>query len=430
MKTGIFWFRRDLRLADNPALAAAATACDRLVGVFVVDPALVVPAAGTPRWTFLSASVDELGRSIGGRLVVREGRPEAVIPALAAEVGAATVWVTGDFGPYGRRRDSAVAAALDRDGRSLERVDSPYVVAPGLLHTKAGGPYQVFTPFYRAWQDVPPGLPVPPPTVRWAAPATGTGLSPPGRAASIPPAGEAAANDRLRRAVDGAAAYERDRDRVDLDATTRLSPYLKVGSLHPRQILAGLDASDGATKLRSELAWRDFAADRLWHEPVGAVWPLGLDRIEVTTGLDADRAFRAWGEGRTGYPLVDAGMRQLLEEGWMPNRVRMATASFLVKDLHLDWRWGARWFMRHLVDGDLASNRLNWQWVAGVGAHSSPWHRVFNPAAQARRHDPEGRYCARWIPELGTEAYPPPIVDHHRERAEALARRDRARSHT
>ena len=206
-----------------------------------------------------------------------------------------------------------------------------------------------------------------------------------------------------------------------------MSPYLKLGCIHPRTILARLGRSRAHERFRQELAWREFYADVLWHVPESARRSLqpAMADMRVDTGPEADERFDAWAHGRTGYPLVDAGMRQLLAEAWMPNRVRMVAASFLVKDLHIDWARGARWFMRHLVDGDLASNNHNWQWVAGTGTDPAPYFRIFNPTSQATEHDPDGDYVRRWIPELAggpPTGYPDPIVDHAEERREALAR--------
>jgi deoxyribodipyrimidine photo-lyase len=218
---------------------------------------------------------------------------------------------------------------------------------------------------------------------------------------------------------------------------------LRFGCIHPRTILDRIGMGQGADIVRSELAWREFYADVLWHRPESARQPLQAfgDHLRWDTGEQARDRFRAWATGRTGFPLVDAGMRQLLAEGWMHNRVRMVVASFLVKDLHIDWRLGARWFMWHLVDGDLASNQHNWQWVAGTGTDAAPFHRVFNPSVQQERFDPDGSYVRRYLKELSTSPwagpgdgslpldnpYPEPVVDHTRERREALARFDDAR---
>jgi len=275
-------------------------------------------------------------------------------------------------------------------------------------------------------------------------PSRSTHPSPP----PLPPAGEAAALARLEELLAGPIDdYAANREDPAADATTRLSPYLKYGCIHPRQILAGLGRSAAHEKLRSELAWREFYADVLWHTPESARQTLqpAMAGMELDSGAQADERFRAWTEGRTGFPLVDAGMRQLSEEAWVHNRVRMVVASFLVKDLHIDWARGARWFMGHLVDGDLASNNHGWQWVAGTGTDPAPYFRIFNPVTQGREHDPDGDYVRRWVPELAGVAgaavhepwklpgglpagYPGRIVDHAAERVEALRRHKELKS--
>jgi deoxyribodipyrimidine photo-lyase len=442
----VMWFRRDLRRRDNPALVAAARHAGgdgEVVAFFCRDARLEDPA-GQARRAFLAGCLRALDDDLDGRLVVRGGRPEEVVPRLAGEVGADAVFVAEDFGPYGRRRDERVERALADDGVELVRVGSPYAVPPGEVVTKAGGPYKVFTPFLRAWRSH--GWPDPvaaPRSVRWAAGVDGDGIpEPPAASAALPDAGEAAAGRAVRRFRDtGLDGYADDRDRPDLDATSRLSPYLKWGCIHPRQLLSVLGRRRGHEVFRTELAWREFYADVLWHRPdtVHRAFDPVMRAMPVDDGAATDDDFRAWAEGRTGYPIVDAGMRQLAAEGWMHNRVRMVVASFLVKDLHLDWGRGARFFMEHLVDGDLASNHHGWQWVAGTGTDAAPYFRIFNPVAQGERHDPEGDYVRRWVPELrdvpGRRVhrpwdldggppgdYPAPIVHHADEREEALRR--------
>ena len=430
----VVWFRRDLRLTDHPALRAAAdeaSAAGRpLVALFVVEDGLMT-TGGPNRRAYLARTLAALDDSLGGRLVVRRGRPESVVPAVAEEAGAASVHATGDCAPYGRRRDDRVAAALASAGRTLVRTGSPYAVSPGRVVTGGGGPYRVFTPFRRAWA----AHGWPPPTaeatgVRWArlaselAPAD-LDPGPDPVTATLPDAGEDAAAARLDAFLDGPVdTYATERDRPDHDGTSRLSPHLRFGTLHPRQVLDRLPPGPSGDTFRSELAWREFYADVLWHRPDSA-WsslsPVG-DHLRWDTGPEADRRFAAWQAGRTGFPLVDAGLRQLAAEGWMHNRVRMLTASFLVKDLHLDWRRGAAHFLDLLVDGDLASNNHGWQWVAGTGTDAAPFHRVFSPERQSERFDPGGGYVARYVPEHGTPDYPPPIVDHAAERREALER--------
>ena len=239
------------------------------------------------------------------------------------------------------------------------------------------------------------------------------------------PAGEKAARRQWTTFVEnGLDGYADDRDRPDLDATSRMSAHLKFGTIHPRTMAVDLGRGNGAQAYLRELAFRDFYAAVLheWPHSVWWNWNPSFDKIEVDNDRDAKRLFEAWKAGRTGFPIVDAGMRQLAETGWMHNRVRMIVASFLVKDLHLPWQWGARWFLEQLVDGDMANNQHGWQWAAGCGTDAAPYFRVFNPTTQAGKFDPDGEYVRRWLPELDGDDYPEPIVDHARERTEALRR--------
>jgi deoxyribodipyrimidine photo-lyase len=420
----VLWFRRDLRLADNPALleAMADGGTAGVVALFVLDDALLRPA-GPNRLAFLLRSLRKLDAALGGTLVVRRGSPERVVPQVAAEVGARRVHVSSDFGPYGRRRDAAVQRSVP-----LVRTGAPYLVEPGTVLKTNGTPFRLFTPFSKAWRSQPTPAPeLPPSDPRWLGGVDGDPLpdEPSGVAPRLPDAGEAAAHRRLQAFRARVDRYDEARNLPGADATSRLSVDLKYGALHPRQLLEGLGRSAGATRFRTELAWREFYADVLWHRPESArqvLQPTMAD-LAYDDGPEANARFDAWAEGRTGYPLVDAGMRQLIAEGWMHNRVRMLTASFLTKDLHLDWRRGARFFMHHLVDGDLASNQHGWQWVAGTGTDHAPYHRVFNPTLQAERFDPDGAYVRRHVPEVGSDSYPAPVVDHDAERREALARR-------
>jgi len=459
--TAVVWFRRDLRVRDQPVLLAAAQAAPRALALFVLDEALLAPA-GAVRRTFLYRNLRALDTALGGRLVVVRGDPAAAVPRVAAAVGATGVHVAADYGPYGRRRDAAVEAALAGDGRALVRTGSPYAVAPGRVRKADGEPYRVFTPFCRAWQRH-----------GWRGPArtdasTVSWLDPPAAGpgavavpddepveAELPEAGEDAALARWRRFLDGAAeGYAEQRDRPDRPGTSRMSHCLKYGLVHPRTMLADLAPlrSASAGRYRDELCWREFYADVLFHRPDSARenYDRAFDALPVASGLEADGLFDAWRAGRTGYPIVDAGMRQLQAEAWMHNRVRMIVASFLVKDLHLPWWWGARHFMQLLVDGDLASNQHGWQWTAGSGTDPSPYFRVFNPVRQGERFDPEGAYVRRYVPELRAVAgravhqpwtlpggrpagYPDRIVDHAAQRLVALqgyelvrAARDRA----
>ncbi len=444
-RCSLFWFRRDLRLADNPALVAAA-AEGPVAGVFVLDPSLWGPA-GDNRRAFLAASLRSLDASMGGGLIVVSGDPTVELPRLVESFGAAVVHAPEDFGPYGRRRDDAVAKALADVGAQLRRVDSPYAVKPGSVLTGGGTSYKVFTPFFRSWTKHGWAEPLPAAEVDWVEPPTASS----GVAAAIPEvqvtiplpdAGEDAAWELaeafLRERV---GAYDDARDRPGIPGTSQLSPYLKWGTLHPRQLLDRLGSSPGEETFRSELCWREFYAEVLSVRPDSArqAYVDKMAGMEIDEGPVADERFAAWVDGRTGYPMVDAGMRQLAGEGWMHNRVRMIVASFLVKDLHIDWTRGARLFMDRLVDGDLASNSHGWQWVAGTGTDASPYFRIFNPVGQSKKFDPDGVYLRRWIPEIAhlpdrsihapwTEktgapaGYPPPIVDHDEERRESLDR--------
>ncbi len=435
----VLWFRRDLRLADHPALVAAADRARAQGGavlpLFVVDDGLMA-SGGANRRAYLVRTLAALDGSLGGTLTLRRGRPEDVVPAVAAAAGAPAVFATGDCAPYGRRRDARVGAALTAAGRRLHLVGSPYAVAPGRVVTGEGRPYRVFTPFRRAWDGHGWPRPVPAPDdVTFVAGSGDARLDelapdPAGVGATLPGAGEVAAAALLDAFCDGPVAdYASARDRPDRPGTSRLSPHLRFGTVHPRQVLARLPAGPSGDAFRAELAWREFYADVLWHRPDSAWEPLvpAGRHLRWDTGAEADARFAAWTAGRTGYPLVDAGMRQLAAEGWMHNRVRMLTASFLVKDLHLDWRRGAAHFLDQLIDGDLASNNHGWQWVAGTGTDAAPFHRVFSPARQAERFDPDGVYVGRYVPEHGTADYPDPVVDHAVEREEALARWEEAR---
>jgi deoxyribodipyrimidine photo-lyase len=448
--TAVLWFRRDLRLSDHPALLDACHRFDRVVPLFVWDPALVRPA-GAARSAFLAGCVADLADSLGGRLVVRRGRPVAAVTTVARSCRATEVLVSADFGPYGSRRDDQVAQALAADGRRLTRVGSPYAVDPGTLLTSAGRPFQVFTPFSRAWHERGWDRPKRRPDLSRltsGAIKSHSGPAVPAVTARLPEPGERAARRRLDAFVrSGLRGYAKEHDRPDRPATSMLSAYLRFGCIHPRQVLARLRSEDpDHDRFAAELCWREFHADVLHHRPDAARQPYRQEwrSMQVDEGPRADDRFGAWTEGRTGYPIVDAGMRQLLGLGWMHNRVRMIAASFLVKDLHIDWTRGARWFMEHLVDADLASNQLNWQWVAGSGTDAAPYFRVFNPVTQGQKFDPEGRYIRRWVPELAALAiedvhqpsksratggsYPVPIVDHAAEREEALVRYSRMRA--
>ncbi|PRZ05249.1 deoxyribodipyrimidine photo-lyase type I [Isoptericola sp. CG 20/1183] len=451
------WFRRDLRLADNPALLAAvesARADDAgVVGLYVLDDALW-SRVGSNRLAYLVDSLRALDAACGGALVVRRGDARTAVPQVAQEVGADEVHVAASHEPYGRRRDDAVEAALADAGRRLVRTGSAYAVSPGRIRTGGGTPYQVFTPFRRAWLEHGWRAPAHQPrSIPWVDLDSEPLPEAPATTARLPRAGEEAARRRWHAFVrDGLAGYGEQRDRPDLAGTSAMSVHLRWGEIHPRTMLADLAAagSDGApaddvATFRSELAWREFHADVLHHQPDARTRSLRdvvAEDAWAQGEAEQDR-LEAWAAGRTGYPIVDAGMRQLLATGWMHNRVRMVVASFLVKDLHVRWQRGAEHFMAHLVDGDVSQNQLNWQWVAGTGYDAAPYFRVFNPVTQGKKFDPDGAYVRRWVPELRDVPaarvhepwrlaeppadYPAPLVDHAVERRVALDDFQRAR---
>ncbi|MBW0015894.1 deoxyribodipyrimidine photo-lyase [Mycobacterium sp.] len=436
----LLWFRRDLRLQDHPALAAAARDDGEVLACFVVDPRLVA-SSGRRRLQFLGDSLRHLRDDLEGRLLVTRGQPDREIPRIANAVGASSVHVSADFAPYGMRRDARVRAALG--SLPLVATGSPYLVSPRRVTKNDGSPYRVFTPFLRQWQEIGWRGPVKS-SVRsasWLDPARlGLGRCeiPDAGAALDVAAGEVAARTLWKSFVDnGLTRYAEDRNRPDLPGTSRMSAHLKFGSIHPRTMVADLDPrSAGAQDYLRELAFRDFYADVLHHWPASAWhnWNRQFDGIDTDTGPEAKHRFEAWKAGETGFPFVDAGMRQLRETGFLHNRVRMIVASFLVKDLHLPWQWGAEWFLDQLVDGDMANNQHGWQWCAGSGTDAAPYFRVFNPITQGQTFDPSGDYIRRWVPELRSvddvhvlkgerpRGYPRPIVDHGAERAEALRR--------
>lgn len=460
MRVGIWWIRRDLRLHDNPALVAAA-AEGAVVPLFILDPHPGFSQAfQTPRGAFFQDSLRALGgalRARGGRLVVRAGPPIQVLEQVARETGASVVAAMEDVSLYARRRDADVAARLP-----LKLVGGPSVIPPHLMTRSSGHPYLIFGPFRRAWQErvsrqslvtaaVPARLETPPGIV--------SDPLPPGPSYAGPfPPGEAEARRRLAAFLAGTDRiyrYDATRDRLDIEGTSGLSPYLRAGILSPREVageaLRAIEsAPDDASRANADrwlaqLIWREFYSVLLYHRPELQRNPLN-PRFQDFPWLNDERDYAAWTAGRTGYPVVDAGMRQLQATGWMHNRARMVVASFLVKHLLIDWRWGARHFMQELVDGDPASNSGGWQWVGGTGTDAAPYVRVFNPSLQGRKCDPQGAYVRRWVPELARVParhihepwrmtldeqrqagcrigidYPAPVVDHLAGRRRALA---------
>jgi deoxyribodipyrimidine photo-lyase len=462
MKTSILWLRRDLRLHDHPALHAARADADRLVAVFVLDDRLLHGRhASGARTQFLLeclAGLDaELDRR-GTRLVVRHGPPERELAALVDETGATELHFSADVTPFARGRGQAVADALSEFGVELHAHAGLYVAdAPGEVRTKAGKPQTVFSPYHRAWLDDPRrdvlGAPHKlPPLPSGLAKGRLPSLASLGLEQDVTepaPGGERAGRQRMRAFLDGPVReYGEDHDALGRDNTSRLSPYLRFGCVSPRELEELLPRGDGADAFRRQLCWRDFYAQLLLHHPSNARVEFRERFRDAIDWEDDEDGFAAWTQGRTGFPLVDAGMRQLRREGWMHNRARLVVGSFLTKDLGIDWRRGERWFMRMLIDGDEANNNGNWQWIGSVGVDPQPvYRRIYNPARQQERHDPDGAYVRRYVPELAKVPdrylaepwtmpgdvqctadceigadYPQPIVDHRAAREQALER--------
>jgi len=445
--TSVVWFRRDLRLHDHPALTQAAEDGDRIAPLFVIDHRLLDGRWRAPnRLWWMRASIAALAADFEARgvtLHVFTGDPREVVPAFATSVGARRVLVTRDLAPYGRTRDAAVSARLASIGVRWEAATGLVIQEPEAVQRAAGRPFVVFGPFHRAWLGLPRRAALPAPDRLIGARAVATGriedlldaVEPTADRALLPAPGEDAARRRLERWATSPALdhYDVGRDRLDLDGTSRLSQDLRWGSLSAVEVAERCDGpGDGRRRFLAELAWRDFYAHRLWHDPRAARLA-DRPRFETVAWQRDPTVIEAWRRGRTGYPVVDAAMRQLLAMGWMHNRARMIAASFLTKHLGVDWRVGERHFMEHLLDGDPASNNGGWQWAASTGADAQPWFRVFNPAIQGRRHDPDGDYVRRWVPELADRpgasvhddlppgAYLPPIVHHREARDQALA---------
>lgn len=469
----LLWFRQDLRLSDNSALQAALKRGGPIIPLYILDDEGEGEwvAGGASRW-WLHRSLSALKASlseINSTLVVRRGDSLSVVRELLEQTGATAVYWNRRCEPAILRRDAALQADLRERGIEAENFNSALLFEPSTVKNKQGGPFQVFTPFWRHClsQSVaePVGravkkLPAPTswprslaidelgllPSIRWDA----------GLEATWSP-GEAAAGRQLKKFLKLVENYAEQRDQPAADASSRLSPYLHFGELGPRQIWSAIKSLSrrsgvfpvhpGAQKYLAELGWREFAYHLLYYFPDTPKVPLRAAFSRFPWADDpAGRLFKKWRTGQTGYPIVDAGMRNLWKTGWMPNRVRMIVASFLVKHLRLPWQAGAAWFWDTLVDADLANNTLGWQWIAGSGADASPYFRIFAPVLQGQKFDPDGHYVHRWVPELAKlpnkyvhapwEApaevleradvklgvnYPAPMVDHGPARAAALA---------
>ena len=458
MKTAIHWFRRDLRITDNTALAAAAKEGGQVLPVYVVSGWKKKHRwTGAPRQTFLCGSLAALDgnlRAIGGRLVVREGNAVEELVKLARETGAEAVFTNCDPDPFGRAVEEKLSAALAGDGRELRVCKDACVHEGDEVKTGDGGPFRVFTPYSKAWAKLPkpPAAPplkkiVMPDRIKSAALPTPAHWGLEEFSGGVEP-GEKAARARLRKFLAGPVfRYGAMRDFMAEDGTSRISQDLRYGLLSPREVYhkakaaaEGADAGgrDSVWKFISEVVWREFYFQILWHYPHVLEHEFNPKYRGMEWDHDAAK-FDAWCAGRTGFPIVDAAMRQLNSTGYMHNRARMIAAMFLTKDLHLDWRMGEQYFMQRLIDGEIACNNGGWQWSAGTGADAAPYFRIQNPWSQTARYDAEGRYIKRWVPELSAvparkfleppadgkplaPGYPLPLVDHSAERDETLRR--------
>ncbi|WP_435135816.1 cryptochrome/photolyase family protein [Actinacidiphila sp. bgisy144] len=448
-------FTSDLRLHDHPPLRAALAGAAEVVPLFVRDPAVAAAGFAAPnRLAFLAdclAALDQGLRERGGRLVLREGGTVAQVCAVAREADAADVHVAAGCSAFAQRREERLRRALAADGRRLHIHDAVVTaVPPGRVVPNGSSHFAVFTPYFRRWQQEGLRDPLPAPrTVRVPAAVRSARIEPRSAVGGVSPelaaGGEAVARRLLGSWMrHGVEAYEDRHDDLAGDATSRLSPHLHFGTLSPVEAVrrARAKGGPGAEAFVRQVCWRDFHHQVLAANPAVAAADYRTRQDRWRTGAAAQADTEAWRQGRTGYPVVDAAMRQLRAEGWMHNRGRLLAASFLTKTLYVDWRIGARHFLELLVDGDVANNQLNWQWVAGTGTDSRP-NRVLNPLLQARRYDPDGGYVRRWVPELagvagaavhepwklspreraGCGEYPEPVV----ELADGLARFRRGR---
>ena len=438
-KAAIIWFRRDLRINDHPALVAAVESAEQVIPLFILDKTQI-KEAGAKLLAYMAQSLRSLDESLGNNLHIIEGDQVEVLTALIQKYEVQEVHISAEYERYGAERDARVEAA----GIKLVRTGSPYAVTPGrVVKPSDGTPYKVYTPFYRAWR-----------THGWRAPAkTPKSMKfvqptseyrnfpdfPLPKGVEIIKAGEAAALSRFKEFTKkGLDTYDENRNFAAIDGTSKMSSYLKFGEIHPRTLLENLGESKAHDTFRKEIAWREFYADVLFNNPM-TDREYYAPRFADMRYDEPGAQFKAWCEGKTGYPFVDAAMRQLIQEGWMHNRTRMVVASFLVKDLHLEWQLGERFFAEHLVDYDVASNAHGWQWTAGTGTDASPYYRVFNPIEQGKRFDENGDYIRKYVPELAhlsaaeihepwlyldgySKGYPERLVDHAVERLESLER--------
>ena len=446
MKPVIVWFRQDLRLSDNPALRAAAAMNVPILPLFVLEEGGDWAFVGASRW-WLHHSLAALDASLQDHLVRRRGDPAKIIKALIRETGAQAVLWNRCYEPHAVARDKALKADLTEQGIAVESFNGALLHEPWELKTQGGKPFRVFTPFWNAMRAREAARALPAPTAMTLQRVHGDRLEDWELLPTRPnwskgfdwTPGEKAAHDALYDFLDDATHYKTARDLPDRDGTSRLSPHLHWGEISARQVWHAVRThghNEGAETFLKELGWREFCAQLLFHHPDLPTQPLDK-RFDHFKWRTSKPDFTAWTRGQTGIPIVDAGMRQLWQTGWMHNRVRMIVASLLIKHLGIHWREGQEWFWDCLVDADLASNAANWQWVAGCGADAAPFFRIFNPVLQGEKFDPDGVYVRRFVPELADVPdkfihkpwaapkppadYPAPIVDLAEGRARALA---------
>jgi deoxyribodipyrimidine photo-lyase len=433
------WFRRDLRVNDHPALLAAIESSEKVIPLFILDKQQI-SEAGDKLLAYMGKSLRSLDESLANRLHIIEGDQVEILKELMAQHDVQEVHISTEYERYGAQRDAKVEAA----GIKLVRTGSPYAVAPGrVLKPSDGTAYKVYTPFYKGWRAhgwrapavTPKKFDLVEPTAKYRA----FPDFPEEASSHVIEAGEKAALKRFasfeKNSLD---SYDEARNLAGIDGTSKMSTYLKFGEIHPRTLLQNLGESKAHDTFRKEIAWREFYADVLFNNPMTDTEYYAPKFAEMRYDKPG-KQFKAWCEGKTGYPFVDAAMRQLVIEGWMHNRTRMVVASFLVKDLHLEWQLGERFFAQHLVDYDVASNAHGWQWTAGCGTDASPYYRIFNPIEQGKRFDENGNYIRKYVPELAhlasdqihepwlyldgySKGYCERTVDHAMERLESLAR--------
>jgi deoxyribodipyrimidine photo-lyase len=455
MKRVIHWFRRDFRITDNTALAAASISGEELIPIYIMSDWMSQHGwTGAARQEFLCGSLTALAKNleaIGGRLIIRKGDAVRELEMLAAETGASAIFANRDPDPFGRAVEARLGAMAKAKGIEFSLHKDACVHERDEVRTGQGTVFRVFTPYSKAWFNLP--KPLPGPSIKKLVTPSGIASLPLPQLSdwglssllSTPEPGERAARERLKQFVAGPiSSYGENRDIPSLEGTSHLSQDLRFGLISPRQVYAAAkkveaelppEGRKNSMKFLAEIVWREFYMQLLWHYPevmdleFNPTWR-GMNWPGITAVPDA---FERWCEGRTGFPIVDAAMRQMAATGWMHNRARMITAMFFTKDLHLDWRLGEAFFMRSLADGEIASNNGGWQWSAGTGADAAPYFRIQNPWSQTKRYDPDGLYIRKWIPELRNvsntslldapanglpiaSGYPAPILDHSVER--------------